>query len=271
MSSFGETKPLGIIGGSGLETLPDIEIRERLPISTRYGAPSAPVTLGKIGPTPVAFIPRHGDKHHLAPHKVPYRANLEALRQLGVTQVIGTCIAGSLREEIRPSSLVCPDQFVNLTWGRDDIVEADGGSFSHLPMATPYCDCMRSWVLSSSASIHNQGTVVVIQGPRFSTVAESSWFIRNGWDLVNMTQYPECYFARDLGLCYAAIAGITDYDVGTERTLSMESDNMGRVLDHFKEVVAKTRHVLVSLCSSDAPLFNCGCAKMGEPYYVQAK
>src|SRR3989338_910198 len=236
---------LGIIGGSGVCSFPELKVISRLRPETKYGLPSDEIAICEHGGHLVAFLPRRGSKHTLAPHKVPYKANLVALKEIGVEFVIGTCIVGSLKKEIAPGSLVIPDQFVNLTWGRDDHSEADGGSFIHLPMWEPYCGHLRKKITEQSVvaqtAIIPQGTVAVIQGPRFTTAAESRWLSANGWDIVNMTQYPECYFARELGLCYAAIAAVTDYDVGLQESLVMNPRQMGKVLEIFKGNVQKTK------------------------------
>ncbi len=205
MTGFPIRKPkIGIIGGSGMCSFSELKVLSKIRPETKYGLPSDDILVCEHGGQLVAFLPRHGSKHVLAPHKVPYKANLAALRDIGVEYVIGTCIVGSLKKEIPPGSLVLFDQFVNLTWGRDDSTEADEGSFVHLPMGEPYCQSLRQKVLAVASTtgtiIVPRGTVAVIQGPRFSTIAESQWFSANGWDVVNMTQYPECYFAAEIGL-----------------------------------------------------------------------
>ena len=172
----GLKKPkLGIIGGSGMCSFPELKVLSKLRPETKYGLPSDDILICEHGGQLVAFMPRHGSKHTLAPHKVPYKANLAAFKEIGVEYVIGTCIVGSLKKVISPGSLVLPDQFVNLTWGRDDYSEADGGSFIHLPMGEPYCKHLRQKVLevasATQTAIIPQGTVAVVQGPRVSTVA----------------------------------------------------------------------------------------------------
>ena len=263
-TSEGRTSLLGIIGGSGLCSFPELPILGRVRPQTVYGLPSDDLVVSEIGGYAVVFLPRHGSKHSIPPHKVPYKANLVAMRDLGVTHVVATCIAGSLKQEIQPGDLVVPDQFVNLTWGRDDSFGQDG-EFLHLPMSEPYCVKMRKMVLGVAQSrgyrVHPKGTVAVVQGPRFSTRAESEWYIRNGWDLVNMTQYPECYFARELGLCYSVCAAITDYDVGVPSSLSMDPSNLDRVLGIFQENIRRTKDLLLNLPSALAGGWECGCAR----------
>ena len=255
---------LGIIGGSGMCSLPELAVVSKLRPETKYGLPSDDISICEYDGQLVAFLPRHGSKHTLAPHKVPYKANLAALKEVGVEYVLGTCIVGSLRKEIAPGALVLLDQFVNLTWGRDDTSEADGGSFVHLPMGEPYCAHLREQVLeaakSSGTAIVPQGTVAVIQGPRFSTAAESRWLSANDWDVVNMTQYPECYFARELGLCYTAIAAVTDYDVGLQESLVIDPRRMDAVLEIFRSDIRKTKDLLLAFVERSGPKLSCKCA-----------
>jgi len=265
---------LGIIGGSGMCSFPELKVISMLQPETKYGLPSDEIAICEHDGQLVAFLSRHGSKHTLAPHKVPYKANLAALKEIGVEYVIGTCIVGSLKKEIAPGSLVIPDQFVNLTWGRDDHSEADGGSFIHLPMGEPYCGHLRKKITEQSAgtqtAIIPQGTVAVIQGPRFSTAAESRWLSANGWDIVNMTQYPECYFARELGLCYAAIAAVTDYDVGLQESLVIDPCQMGKVLEIFRGNVQKTKDFLLDFIQQQTPGLSCGCAStVLKAYYEE--
>ncbi len=238
---------VGVVGGTGFDQFPEIEVREIVDIRTPYGKPSAPVLMGVYGGVDIAFLPRHGVDHSIPPHKIPYKANLYALKSVGAEMVVATCVAGSLKLEIAPGSVVIPDQFVHFTSGRDtDSVEADG-SFLHLPMRDPYCATVRSAVIDSVPScVHTvaRGVVAVIQGPRFNTRAESEFLIRQGWDLVNMTQYPEGYFAKSLGLCYAVVATITDWDCGLHTEVEMRPEHMTKVLSIFKENVETTKRVL---------------------------
>lgn len=270
-----ERPRLAIIGGSGMCTFPELTEMYRVRPETRYGLPSDDIKICRYEGQLVAFLPRHGENHSIAPHKVPYKANLAALRDLGVETVVATCIAGSLKEEIPPGSFVVPDQFVNLTWGRDDYNEADGGKFIHLPMADPYCAKTRQVIVEAVKANEivpvTNATVAVIQGPRFSTRAESQMFIRNGWDIVNMTQYPECYFAREIGLCYGVLSTITDFDVGVASCLSMSPEHMHDVLAIFRDNIAKTKKILLYLLEqSTGAQIKCGCSRaIVKTYYEQ--
>lgn len=264
---------LGIIGGSGMCSFPELKVISSVRPETKYGLPSDAISICEYEGQQVAFLPRHGSKHTLAPHRVPYKANLAALREIGVEYVIGTCIVGSLKKEIAPGSLVLPDQFVNLTWGRDDFSEADGGAFVHLPMGEPYCEHLRQQILTtaraSGTSIVPSGTVAVIQGPRFSTIAESQWLSANGWDIVNMTQYPECYFARELGLCYSAVAAVTDYDVGLQEKTVIDPCHMDVVLEIFKGNIQKTREFLLAFIKGAVFGLSCKCASVVLKAYYE--
>ncbi len=206
---------IGIIGGSGLYELFDTE--RTVEPETPYGPASAPITLSTIDGVPVAFLPRHGLTHELPPHRIPYRANIWALRELGVTRIIAPCASGSLREDVPPGTLVVCDQFVDRTSGRDHTFY-DGPQTRHVSAADPYCADLRQTLLAVGRELElpmrDGGTIVVIEGPRFSTRAESAWFQAMGWDVVNMTAYPEGWLARELGLCYATLSLVTDYDVG---------------------------------------------------------
>lgn len=204
---------LGVIGGSGFYTFFGADSRD-VAVDTPYGQPSAPVTVGAVGDHEVAFLPRHGAKHEFSAHTVPYRANMWALRKLGVRRVLAPCAVGSLRADLGPGAIVVPDQLVDRTAGRADTYFDSGGI--HVDFADPYCPTLRAAVtgLPGAPRVVDGGTMVVIQGPRFSTRAESRWFAAAGFSLVNMTGYPEAVLARELEICYAAIALVTDLDAG---------------------------------------------------------
>jgi 5'-methylthioadenosine phosphorylase len=208
---------IGIFGGSGFyRFLDDVE---EVPVATPYGPPSSAVRVGKIEGVDVAFMPRHGDDHTLPPHRINYRANVWAMREIGVRRIVGPCACGSLRKELEPGTFVICDQFVDRTQARESTFY-DGPQTTHVSAADPYCPQM-SEVLAGCAReleipVVEGGTIVVIQGPRFSTRAESRWYADSGFDLVGMTQYPEAWLARELALCYANVSLVTDYDVGVD-------------------------------------------------------
>lgn len=203
---------LGVIGGSGFYSFFGPDARA-VHLDTPYGAPSGAITVGTVGEHEVAFLPRHGLNHEFSPHTVPYRANLWALRALGVRRVFGPCAVGSLDPQFGPGSMVVPDQLVDRTSGRADTYFDSGGI--HVEFADPYCPTLRAAV-TGLPGVVDGGAMVVIQGPRFSTRAESRWFASQGFRLVNMTGYPESVLARELEMCYAAIALVTDLDAGIE-------------------------------------------------------
>lgn len=250
---------IGVFGGSGFYSfLDDIE---EVTVETPYGAPSGPVSIGQVDGVDVAFLPRHGPSHHLPPHMINYRANVWALKELGVERIVGPCAAGSLKEEVKPGSFVISDQLVDRTTGRKDTFY-DGPITTHVSFADPYCPVMREHALTAAKEkgieVHDGGTVVTIQGPRFSTRAESRWFQDAGWEVINMTQYPEAYLARELEICYVNIALITDYDVGVPGKSDAVSHE--EVLKVFTENNSRLRDLLFSLIPSLPSERNCLCA-----------
>jgi 5'-methylthioadenosine phosphorylase len=235
---------IGVFGGSGFyEFLDDVE---EVQIDTPFGAPSAPIRIGEIQGSRVAFMPRHGGKHQFPPHRVNFRANLWAMREAGVRRILGPCACGSLQPDLHPGTFVIPDQFVDRTSGRADTFYDD--RTVHVSAADPYCAELRR-VLRDSAEaleidVHDGGTVVVIQGPRFSTRAESRWFTSMGWSVVNMTQYPEAWLARELQLCYATVALVTDFDVGLEGMPNVEPVTAEAAFRVFAENLSRLRDLL---------------------------
>ena len=215
--SAGETARIGVFGGSGFYSfLDDVE---EVKVDTPYGEPSAPVALGRVDGIDVAFLPRHGHDHRFPPHMINYRANVWALKDIGVERVIGPCAAGSLKPEVEPGHFVISDQLVDRTNARKDTFY-DGPETTHVTFADPYCPELRALAIATAGELgihaHDRGTVVTVQGPRFSTRAESKWYQDAGWEVINMTQYPEAYLSRELEMCYVNIALITDYDVGLD-------------------------------------------------------
>lgn len=253
--------PLAVIGGSGFERFLD-DVTE-VEIDTPWGAPSAPIAIGKLGERSVAFVPRHGHGHRLAPNQVPYRANLWALHEVGAQRVFAACASGSLQPHLVPGDFVICDQLVDRTTGRVDTF-FDGDVVNHVSFADPFCPELRAAAyasgLATGISVHDGGTVVVIQGPRFSTRAESVWFRNNGWGVVNMTQYPESILARELGLCYATIAMVTDFDAGVEGDPNLPSVMQNDVFALIAANADRVRTLLVDTLSTVALQPTCGCA-----------
>jgi len=203
---------VAVIGGTGFYSF--IEDPTEHVVDTPYGAPTAPIAVGTVAGRPVAFLPRHGQHHDFPPHLINYRANLWALRSLGVRQVLAPCAVGGLRDTVAPGDVVVPDQLVDRTLTRTGSFVESGAV--HLPFADPYCAGVSGAVTGADPVIKSGGTMVVIEGPRFSTRAESQHYAAQGWDLINMTGAPEAALAREMQLCYAAIALVTDMDAGAE-------------------------------------------------------
>jgi 5'-methylthioadenosine phosphorylase len=203
---------VAVIGGSGFYSfLPDATEHE---VTTPYGDPSAPIAIGEVAGRSVAFLPRHGRHHDHPPHGIPYRANAWALRSLGVRQVLAPCAVGGLRDTVAPGDLVVPDQLVDRTHRRVGSFVESGAV--HLPFADPYCPGVSAALAGADADVTPGGTMVVVEGPRFSTRAESRHYADQGWDLINMTGAPEAALAREMGQCYASLALVTDMDAGAE-------------------------------------------------------
>lgn len=240
-----EKPEIGIFGGSGFYRFMD-DMSE-IKVDTPYGAPSDKIALGKVAGRRVAFLPRHGKDHQYPAHAINYRANVWALWSLGIRRIIGPCTCGSLQPGIKPGDFVFCDQFVDRTRGRKDTFY-DGPVTTHVPMAEPYCPDLRRLMISKAEELgiphHPRGTIVVIQGPRFSTKAESRWFSAMNWDVVTMTQYPEAALAKELGICYATVALVTDYDAGLEGRPEIKPVTHEEVIRVFNENVGKLKSLL---------------------------
>jgi 5'-methylthioadenosine phosphorylase len=206
------TADVAVIGGTGFYSF--LDDYEEHAVETPYGAPSAPIAVGTVAGRRVAFLPRHGPHHEHPPHAIPYRANLWALRSLGVRQVLAPCAVGGLSDAVAPGDVVVPDQLVDRTHRRVPSYVETGAV--HLPFADPYCPRVSAAVLAADSGVRGGGTMVVIEGPRFSTRAESQQYAAAGWTLINMTGAPEAALAREMRMCYSAIALVTDMDAGAE-------------------------------------------------------
>jgi len=256
------TAEIGVFGGSGFYDF--LDETETVELDTPYGPPSAPPVIGDVGGRRVAFIPRHGTDHRFPPHTIPYRANLWAMKELGVGRVFGPNACGSLQADVKPGDFVICDQLVDRTRSRPSTFY-DGPVTTHISFADPYCDVMRGVAIEKARALdipmHDRGTIVVIEGPRFSTRAESAWFAGAGWEVINMTQFPECVLARELELCYANISLITDYDVGVEGVPPVTNDEVIRV---FGENNAKLRDLLFAAIPALPVTRDCPCASALE-------
>ena len=236
---------IGVFGGSGFyEFLDDAEAVE---VDSPFGAPSSSLVVGTVGDRRVAFLPRHGVDHRHPPHRINFRANIDVMRRAGVGAIFGPCASGSLRADVAPGDFVVLDQFVDRTWGRPDTFW-DEGEPDHQPMADPYDERLRRVAVEAcraeGVTVHETGTVVVIQGPRFSTRAESRWFAAQGWEVVNMTQYPEVALAVEARIPYASIALITDYDAGLDGDEAVAPVTQEEVFGFFRRNLDVVRRVL---------------------------
>ncbi|SCK10784.1 S-methyl-5'-thioadenosine phosphorylase [Streptomyces sp. WMMB 322] len=236
---------VAVIGGSGFYSL--LDNARQVKVETPFGEPSDAIAVGEAGGRGVAFLPRHGQGHAIPAHRINYRANLWALRSLGVRQILAPCAVGSLKRELGPGSVVVPDQLVDRTGGRVQSFYDEGAV--HVSFADPYCETGRTTVLKQCAAAGSAasdgGTMVVVDGPRFSTRAESRWYAAAGWSLVNMTGHPEAVLARELALCYTSVALVTDFDAGIDaadsvsqqEVFSVFAENVGRLKDVMSEAV----------------------------------
>ncbi|WP_329317117.1 S-methyl-5'-thioadenosine phosphorylase [Streptomyces sp. NBC_01262] len=247
---------IGVIGGSGFYSFLD-DVTE-ITVETPYGPPSDSLFLGKVAGREVAFLPRHGRKHHIPPHRINYRANLWALRSLGVRQVLGPCAVGGLRPEFGPGTLLVPDQLMDRTKGRaqtyfDGEALPDGRrpSVVHVSFADPYCPAGRQTAVRTAREggweAVDGGTLVVVEGPRFSTRAESRWHASQGWSVIGMTGHPEAILARELALCYTSLTLVTDLDAGAE---TGEGVSQHEVLQVFAANVGRLRTVLFDVVAA---------------------
>ena len=252
------TAEIGVIGGSGFYSFLDGAREVR--VETPFGPPSDPLVVAEVAGRTVAFVPRHGADHRHPPHRIPYRANLWALRSLGVRQVVAPCAVGGLRPSLGPGTLVVPDQLVDRTSGRAQTFHDTGAV--HVSFADPYCPRGRAVALDRARagdwSPVDGGTLVVVEGPRFSTRAESRWFSAQDWSLVGMTGHPEAVLARELALCYTAVALVTDLDAGVEGAESVTQAEVFRV---FKANTARLRGLLVDVVGALPRDQDCSCAR----------
>lgn len=245
-----------MIGGSGLYALLD-DATEHI-VDTPYGAPSDPITVAQVGGRAVAFLPRHGRDHRYPPHLIPYRANLWALRSLGVRQILAPCAVGGLQPHLGLGTFVVPDQLIDRTSGRAQTYYDRGAV--HISFADPYCPVGRATLLDTAArrgiAAEDGGTMVVVEGPRFSTRAESRWFSAIGGAIVNMTGHPEAVLARELALCYTTIALVTDLDAGVEGGSSVTQEEVFRV---FGENTTRLRDLLLDAIAALPAGRDCPC------------
>ena len=256
---------IGVIGGSGFYEF--LEGAERVHVDTPFGDPSDDLVVGELRGRRVAFVARHGKGHRFPPHLVPYRANLWALRSLGVRQVLAPCAVGSLRRELGPGTVVVVDQVVDRTWGRPHTVYDQLGAVVHVGFAEPFCPRGRPVVVAAARqaglAVEDGGTLVVVNGPRFSSRAESQWHQQAGWSVVGMTGMPEAAIARELALCFTTVALVTDLDAGVEGESGVTHEE---VLQVFAENIEGLKAVLTDAVEALPPAESdetatCGCRR----------
>ena len=253
---------IGVFGGSGFYSL--LENVDEFKVETPYGPTSDVVAVGELSGKKVAFIPRHGKSHSIPPHMVNFRANVYAMRSLGVTRIIGPSAVGSLQPQIKPGDFVVVDQFVDRTRGRKDTFY-DGPITTHISSADPYCPQLRRLAVEvikeKGIPCHEGGTNVVVQGPRFSTRAESRWFTSAGWHVVGMTQYPECVLARELEICYVSIALATDYDVGLVGMPGTEPVSADMIIEVLHKNIERVKAVISEMVKRIPSERTCECGE----------
>ena len=254
-----ELAEIGVIGGTGLYEF--LEDADEVLVETPFGLPSDPLVIGTVGGRRVAFLPRHGRRHQFPPHKIPYRANLWALRAVGVRQVVAPNAVGSLTVLNGPGTLIVPDQVVDRTRGRASTFYDEDGAV-HVQFADPYCPVGRAAAVDAAADSGwhpvQDGTLVVIEGPRFSSRAESRWYADQGWALVGMTGLPEAVLARELALCYTPLCLVTDLDAGVEEG---EGVTQEEVLSEFAANVARLRDLLMKVIAALPAERACPCPR----------
>jgi len=259
------TAEIGIFGGSGFYEW--LDAADEIEVTTPYGPPSGSIALADVGGRRVAFLPRHGPNHEVSAPFVNYRANVWAMHELGVRRIIGPSAVGSLRPDLHPGDLVICDQFFDRTNGRADTYYP-GPDVVHVSVADPYCPELRqlSGRIAEQQSLRfsPSGTVVVVQGPRFSTRAESRWYSRMGWDIVGMTQYPEVSLARELEMCYLNLCLVTDYDVGLEGVPEVSAVQAHEVMRVLAENIVRVRDLLAAMIPIIPAEASCNCQRSLE-------
>lgn len=248
---------IGVIGGSGFYAL--FDRGDEITVDTPYGPPSDPIVVGEVAGRRIAFVPRHGRDHRFPPHRIPYRANLWALRSVGVRQVLAPSAVGSLTPAYQPGTLVVPDQLVDRTGSREQTFY-DADRAVHVPFADPYCPDGRATAIDAARAAgwapEESGTLVVIDGPRFSTRAESQWYAAQGWTLVGMTGHPEAVLARELALCYTTLALVTDADAGVTEGEGVTQEEVFAV---FGRNIGRLRDLVLSIITALPEERQCSC------------
>jgi len=250
---------IGIFGGTGIYDSGLLESPQEIDIDTPYGKPSDTITVGMFNGRKIAFLPRHGKKHTIPPHMINFKANIWAFKELGITRIIAPSAVGSLKEEFEPGDFALPTQFLDFTKSRDGSFSEDGRVI-HISVADPFCPELQSSILqvteNQDMKIHKECTYVCIEGPRFSTKAESKFYRTTGAEIIGMTLVPECQLAREAQICYASISTVTDYDVWAEKPVTAKE-----VMETLSKNVERTKKVLTELIDKIPKTRNCSCEK----------
>ena len=253
---------IGIIGGTGIYDSDLLKNTQEVNIDTPYGKPSDTITVGIFKGRKIAFLPRHGKKHTIPPHMINFKANIWAFKELGITRIIAPSAVGSLKEELEPGHFALPSQFLDFTKSRDGSFSEEGRVI-HISVADPFCPELQLSILQvtekQNLKMHKNCTCVCIEGPRFSTKAESKLYRSTGADIIGMTLVPECQLAREAQICYASISTITDYDVWAEKPVTAKE-----VLETLSKNVEKTKMVLTELIDKIPKTRSCSCDKALE-------
>lgn len=257
-----EQAEIGIFGGTGIYDSGLLKEAKEITVDTPYGKPSDTITVGIFKDKKIAFMPRHGKKHTMPPHLINYRANIWAFKELGIKRIIAPSAVGSLKEELAPGNFVLPSQFIDFTKSRKGTF-SDDGRVIHISVADPFCPELQSAILGAAKTqnipVHKDRTYVCIEGPRFSTKAESRFFKSIGADIIGMTLVPECQLAREAQICYASISTVTDYDVWAEKPVTAKE-----VMETLSKNVQNTKKLLSSIPDGIPQVRNCSCAKALE-------
>lgn len=251
------TAEIGIFGGTGIYDSGLLQNSEEVEINTPYGRPSDAITTGKFGGRRIAFLPRHGKRHSVPPHMINFRANIWAFRELGVKRIVAPSAVGSLREELEPGHFALPSQFVDFTKSRKYSFSEEGRVI-HISVADPFCPELRRCVSDAAKkqdiAMHEDCTYVCIEGPRFSTRAESKFYRTLGADVIGMTLVPECQLAREAQMCYASVSSVTDYDVWAQKPVTAKE-----VMGTLSRNVEKTKRLLVDMIGQIPKERGCSC------------
>ena len=254
-----EKAEIGIFGGTGIYDSGVLQNSKEITIDTPYGKTSDSITIGEFNEKKIAFMPRHGKKHTIPPHMINYRANIWAFKELGVKRIVAPSAVGSLKENFQPGNFALPTQFLDFTKSRETSF-SENGRVIHISVAEPFCPALQKAIINSAENqdviLHENCTYVCIEGPRFSTKAESKFFKSTGADIIGMTLVPECQLAREAQICYVSVSTVTDYDVWAEKPVTAKE-----VLETLSKNVEKTKELLKVLIDNIPETKSCNCEK----------